>query len=754
MTITFNTNLAALGAQRNIGIASNNASSSLSKLSSGSRIPQAKDDAAGLAIGSKLKAEVAGLTQASNNAAQAISLLQIADGSLSNIGDMLVRMKALAVQSSSGQLSDADRSLLNQEFSGLKSEVDRVANTSNFNGTKLLSGAAGVFADVNNLGTIGSATAVKNLIGQGVSSINFASSFTAGAAALSYNANGNGLTLTNLITGQSETVDIGSTAIASGETQTINFSNLSATVVLNSSFDKTVSSNVTNGYRSISYGTSGAQAAKITSSASNVAFRLKDSSGITAADFDGAAIALTATLATASTITVTVGGNAFSIKDADTGLGGGTIDLTSTGAKSVTLIDANGDELDVDFTVATAFTDGNAANITLTTTGLNTSVVDINANATQNLSDIQSSGVTITSGTGAINSSTVWISDVSFDGTGGLKASDLDGVVVNFGTLGSALTAATMSATVNGHTFNIKDGATIALSTNAKTVVMEDNNGNEFTIKFTVGTAFNNSETVANITLAADHLPATSDNSVKLLGVTKGADSTFNFGNVDSGTVTWTTTTASTSTASMTLNGMTFTSGNIDLTSAGLKTVTLTNGSGASQTSITYQFSVTTALDDADTFTQYIGEMGQVVGANAQTGGSTSFAFKVGTGTTTNDSISFSLGSATTSTLAIDTSSIATKSAADSAIGAINAAITTISSRRADVGAAQSRLDFASNGISVAIENTTAAQSALLDVDVSAEITKFTSQNVLLQAGISLLSQANQQPALLLRLLQ
>jgi flagellin len=106
MPITFNTNLAALGAQRNIASASNAAASSLSKLSSGSRVPQAKDDAAALAVGSKLKAEVAGLTQAGNNAAQAISLLQIADGALSTIGDMLQRMKTLATQASSGQLGN------------------------------------------------------------------------------------------------------------------------------------------------------------------------------------------------------------------------------------------------------------------------------------------------------------------------------------------------------------------------------------------------------------------------------------------------------------------------------------------------------------------------------------------------------------------------------------------------------------------------------------------------------------------------
>jgi flagellin len=130
------------------------------------------------------------------------------------------------------------------------------------------------------------------------------------------------------------------------------------------------------------------------------------------------------------------------------------------------------------------------------------------------------------------------------------------------------------------------------------------------------------------------------------------------------------------------------------------------------------------------------------------------FSFKVGTGTTSDDSITFTLRAATATTLGVNSASIDTAANANTAIGLVNAAITGVSSRRADIGAAQSRLDFASNSISVSIENTTAAASALLDVDVSAEITKFTNQNVLMQAGISLLGQANQQPALLLRLLQ
>jgi len=130
------------------------------------------------------------------------------------------------------------------------------------------------------------------------------------------------------------------------------------------------------------------------------------------------------------------------------------------------------------------------------------------------------------------------------------------------------------------------------------------------------------------------------------------------------------------------------------------------------------------------------------------------FSFKVGTGVTVNDSVAITINGVTTAALGVSTSTIDTAANADAAISAVNTAISTISSRRADIGSSQSRLEFANASIAVSIENTTAATSALMDVDVSSEITNFTSKQVLLQAGVSLLAQANQQPALLLRLLQ
>lgn len=114
----------------------------LARLAAGRRVLSAKDDAASLAIGSRLEAENAAQRQAYTNAGQAASMLQTADGGMARVNDMLTRMKSLAVQAGSGQLSADDRKALNTEFQALASEVDRVASDTDFGGKKLLDGSS------------------------------------------------------------------------------------------------------------------------------------------------------------------------------------------------------------------------------------------------------------------------------------------------------------------------------------------------------------------------------------------------------------------------------------------------------------------------------------------------------------------------------------------------------------------------------------------------------------------------------------
>ncbi len=113
---------------------------SLAKLSSGSRIVRASDDAAGLAVGTRLKSNVTVLKQAAVNAVQARSVLQTADGALSRVGDILQRMKSLSAQSNSGSVDATARGFINTEFLQLRAEVDAIANATTFNGVALIDG--------------------------------------------------------------------------------------------------------------------------------------------------------------------------------------------------------------------------------------------------------------------------------------------------------------------------------------------------------------------------------------------------------------------------------------------------------------------------------------------------------------------------------------------------------------------------------------------------------------------------------------
>ena len=132
------TNIAANSAVRYLNINSNQETSALSKLSSGSRITAASDDAAGLAISTRISSDVTALQQAATNAAQANAILQTADGGASNISDILARMKSLASESASGTTVDSSRAYINSEFTQLTSEIDSIASGTRYSGQTLL----------------------------------------------------------------------------------------------------------------------------------------------------------------------------------------------------------------------------------------------------------------------------------------------------------------------------------------------------------------------------------------------------------------------------------------------------------------------------------------------------------------------------------------------------------------------------------------------------------------------------------------
>lgn len=143
------TNTAANSAVAYLNINSAQETSALEKLSSGSRITQASDDAAGLAISTRISSDITTLQQAATNASQATSILQTADGGASNISDILARMTSLASESASGTVTDSSRSYINAEFSQLTSEIDSIASGTRYSSQSLLDGTSAFSSGVS-----------------------------------------------------------------------------------------------------------------------------------------------------------------------------------------------------------------------------------------------------------------------------------------------------------------------------------------------------------------------------------------------------------------------------------------------------------------------------------------------------------------------------------------------------------------------------------------------------------------------------
>jgi len=143
MALTVNTNVASLNTQRNLSNSANSLQTTMQRLSTGSRINSAKDDAAGLQISNRLGSQISGLNVAVKNSNDGISMAQTAEGALQQSTNILQRMRDLSLQASNGSNSDSERSALNDEVSQLKKELDRISNTTTFGGRQLLNGDFG-----------------------------------------------------------------------------------------------------------------------------------------------------------------------------------------------------------------------------------------------------------------------------------------------------------------------------------------------------------------------------------------------------------------------------------------------------------------------------------------------------------------------------------------------------------------------------------------------------------------------------------
>jgi flagellin len=189
MASTINTNVVSLNAQRNLSTSQGSLATSMQRLSSGLRVNSAKDDAAGLAIAERMNTQVRGQTVAARNSNDGISLSQTAEGALGKVGDMLQRMRELAVQAGNATNSKADRAALQAEVAQLRDEVDRVAKQTTFNGTKILDGSfsGAVFQVGANSGDNITVGALVNTTAAGLAKVAYAFNSVTGIQATNVN---------------------------------------------------------------------------------------------------------------------------------------------------------------------------------------------------------------------------------------------------------------------------------------------------------------------------------------------------------------------------------------------------------------------------------------------------------------------------------------------------------------------------------------------------------------------------------------
>lgn len=164
-----NHNMNALNAHRNMGVNNTNAGKSMEKLSSGLRINRAGDDAAGLAISEKMRGQIRGLTQASRNASDGISLVQTAEGALNETTNILQRMREISVQSANSTNTETDRAALQEELNQLTTEINRIGNTTEFNTQKLLNGGAGLSSSANVTDAASASVTTTNFVAKDLS---------------------------------------------------------------------------------------------------------------------------------------------------------------------------------------------------------------------------------------------------------------------------------------------------------------------------------------------------------------------------------------------------------------------------------------------------------------------------------------------------------------------------------------------------------------------------------------------------------
>ena len=689
-----NTNIASMTAQRNLNSSQADGMQALNRLSSGLRINSARDDAAGLAIATRFTAEVRGLGVAIRNANDGISLAQTAEGALGAMTDSLQRVRELALQSANASYSDSDRQALNAEAKLLIEEIKRVSEQTNFNGRNLLDGSFSTSVQIG--------TSAGEKVGIAINQVTvdkLGGGTGAGVSAVGTDAVlGSGdLIINGVAIGASSAGDDSSSVADAG------MSAIAKAAAINRVSDQTgvtaqVNANTVGGSAMTAAATSG------TLTLNGVAIDI--TTGGDSASADRAAVVDAINAHSAQTGVVAM----------DSGSDSGGVVLEAADGRNITIVDDNGGLTEastgLNFTPGAAATETFTAGFTLVSEGGADIVID--GGDGSGTGDLANSGLA----RGTFSGNTAALTSLSHDGSNALAAGDL---VINGVTIGAA------SASDDTASSAANDGSAIA--TAAAINRAAEQTGVSATVNATtvLGTQADgaagstadiviNGVAVAQVTTTAD-AEADRTTTVDAINAVSGQSGVVATDNGESITLT-------------AADGRNVT---IEVTESVAGSAAHVGLGGLVASSTT---TGTVTLTSAQEFTVSAG-----TNANADTE-VTALGFEQGT-----------FGGASTGQFLSEVD-ISTVEGAERALSAVDNALNSVNAERANLGAVQNRLDSTIGALAINVENLTAARSRIMDADFASETAELSRTQVLQQAGISILAQANSQPQMVLSLLQ
>lgn len=706
-----NTNLNALAAQESMRANGLNMSQAMERLSTGKRINNAKDDAAGLAISNRMTSQIRGFAKAIQNTNDAISMTQTAEGAYGNVSDILQRLRELAVQSATGTNSQSDRSSIQQEVAQLKAQIDQIANTTNHNNIKLLDGSAQkvvIQSGVNSADTmnvsfdsvktkdigLGSRAALSSVGGVYSANNNF-DAFSAGALLLNGVLVGASLALddqsssaTNAASAIAKAAAINKVASQSGVYAKANVNVVSGAAMTATALSGTITINgVTT--TAFSTGTDASLNRQLTVNAINA---ISNSTGVTATDTGDVETGVTLTAADGRNIVVSYS----TLTSATTGVA-----TAATNVGSYSLFTLDGRDINV------SYRDGTQGNNIQDQVGLRVGTYKADQAIFTSYKRTNPSAATAPTSAlqGLLNGNSMIINGIAIGAA--LTTDDSASQGANGGPLSSvsSSTAIAIAAAINR-----KTSLTGVTASAAPNVIRGTG--------FTAATA--NSAASVYLNGVVFDVNVTSRN---------GAIDSFNSVSGRTGVV------ASAFGAGIQLTAADGRNINIG-TSAGVANIGLTDvtvGTDAtSAAAITFLSQVTLTSDNAFTVTS---------GSN---------------GVTNLEKLGFRQGTfgGTDNGLKVNQIDLSTASGASLAISAIDAAINTISAAQAKSGAMNNRLDVVINNLTESSQNIQASRSRILDTDYALETTSLAKSQIVQQAATAMLAQANQSSQSILSLLK